>query len=160
LNVYSYVDAASLSFYKTQKSLAKKMDILDWISGAYMEEIVEGGASPIDRAKRVSPEEVAMRAMVVAPEPLVQLHPGTSSGGPRDEVEEHDEEEEMDEDEKVEGDVEELATGYTQESEAPQRKKAMLIATPSQKWCRCSRWMMREICIPGTRSPPSGIEGR
>jgi len=133
LNVYSYVDAASLSFYKTQKSLAKKMDILDWIPGAYMEAIVEGGESPIDRARRVSPEEVAMRAMVVAPEPLVQLHPGTSSRGPRDGVEDQDEDEQMEEDDKVEGDVEEGATGYTQESEAPQRKKALLIATPQSK---------------------------
>ena len=39
----------------------------------------------------------------------------------------------MEEDDKVEGDVEEGATGYTQESEAPQRKKALLIATPQSK---------------------------
>jgi hypothetical protein len=44
-----------------------------------------------------------------------------------------EEEEEMEEKEKVEGEVEEGATGFTQESEAPQRKKAMRIATPQSK---------------------------
>lgn len=130
LNIYSYVKDSDMPFYKAQKLLAKNMDILDWIPRSYMEEIVEGGESPIDRARRVNLEEVSMRALVVAPEPLVQLHPGTSSQGPRDEVEE---EEEGEEEEKAEGEVEEGATGFTQESEAPQRKKTMRVATPQSK---------------------------
>ena len=130
LNVYSYVDLNDIQFYKAQKSLAKKMDILDWIPGSYAEETVEGGESPLDKARRVNPEELAMRVPVAAPEPLVQVHPGTSSRGPRDEEEE---EEEAEEEAKVEGEVEEGATGYTQESEAPQRKKAMRAATPQSK---------------------------
>jgi hypothetical protein len=81
LNIYCYVEDTDVPFYKTQKSLVKKMDIFDWIPGSYMEDIVEGGESPIDRVRRVNLEEVSMRALVVAPELLVQLHPGTSSRG-------------------------------------------------------------------------------
>jgi hypothetical protein len=131
LNVYSYVDASDVQFYKNQRSLAKKMDILDWIPGSYNEETVEGGESPQDRARRVNPAELAMMVPYAAPEPLVQLHPGQSSRGPRDEGEE--EEEEEGEEPRQEGEVEEGATGFTQESEAPQRKKAMRVATPQSK---------------------------
>lgn len=134
LNVYSYVEDTDLLFYKRQKSQAKKMDILDWIPGAYMEETVDGGENPIDRVRRVVAEEVSTRALVVAAEPLVQLHPGSSSRGPREEVEDEVVEEDVEEEEeRVEGEMEEFATGFTQESEAPQRKKAMRIATPQSK---------------------------
>jgi hypothetical protein len=108
----------------------QKRSFLIVIPGSYVEEIVQGGENPIDRARRVNPEEVTMRAPVVEPEPLVQLHPGTSSRGPGDEVEEEEEEEE---EEKAEGEVEEGATGFTQESQAPQRKKAMRVATPTSR---------------------------
>ena len=54
---------------------------------------------------------------------LVGLYPGNPSRIARGEVEEEEEEEH--EEEEKEGDVEERATGFTQESEAPQRKKAM-----------------------------------
>jgi hypothetical protein len=131
LNVYSYVDASDVQFYKNQRSLAKKMDILDWIPGSYNEETVEGGQSPHDRTRRVNPAELAMMVPYAAPEPLVQLHPGQSSRGPRDEGEE--EEEEEGEERRQEGEVEEGATGFTQESEALQRKKAMRVATPQSK---------------------------
>ena len=40
LNIYSYVKDVVDQFYKTQKSLAKIMDILDWIPGSYINEIV------------------------------------------------------------------------------------------------------------------------
>jgi hypothetical protein len=97
LNVYSYVDASDVQFYKNQRSLAKKMDILDWIPGSYAEETVEGGESPQDRARHVDPAELAMMVPYAAPEPLVQVHPGQSSRGPRDEEEEGEEEEEEEE---------------------------------------------------------------
>jgi hypothetical protein len=116
LNVYSYVEDTNVPFYKNHKSVAKNMDILDWIPRSYMEEIVEGGESSIDRARRVNPEEVSMRALVVAPKPLVQLHIGMSSQGPRDKVEA---EGEVEEKEKAKGEVEEMATSFTQESETP-----------------------------------------
>ena len=60
LKVYNYVDLNDIKFYRAQKLLAKKMDVLDWISGSYAEEIVEGGESPEDRARRVNPAELAM----------------------------------------------------------------------------------------------------
>ena len=132
LKVYSYIEDNDLQFYKTQKAIAKRMDILDWIPGSYVEEIVEGGENPMDMARRVNPEEFVQRAPVGSPEPLVGLHPGTSSRGPADDVEEEEEQEEQEE-QKAEGEVEEGATGYTQESEAPQRKKAMRVATPQSK---------------------------
>ena len=132
LNIYSYIEDGDLQFYRTQKSLAKKMDILDWILGSYVDEVVQGGENPLDRARRINPEEMAMRATTQVPEPLVELHPGNPSRTAGGEVEEEEEEEEHEEEEK-EGDVEEGATGFTQESEAPQRKKAMRAATPQSK---------------------------
>lgn len=121
-----------------------------------MEEIVEGGESSIDRARCVNPEEVSMRALVVAPKPLVQLHTGMSSQGQRDKVEA---EGEVEEKEKAKGEVEEMATGFTQESETPQRKKAMQIATPQRKMVPLlmvdDAWDM----YPGARPPRSGSEG-
>lgn len=54
LNIYSYVEDNDEPFYKTQRSLAKKMDIIDWILGSYIEEIVQGGENLLDRA-RLSP---------------------------------------------------------------------------------------------------------
>ena len=134
LNIYSYVEDADVQFYRTQKALAKRMDILDWIPGSYVEEIVEGGKSPLDMARRINPGEFAMPPPVQLPEPLIGLHPGNPSMGAGGEVAEEGEEEEEDEEaEKVEGEVEEGATGFTQESEAPQRKKAMRAATPQSK---------------------------
>ena len=62
-----------------------------------------------------------MRAIIHVPEPLVGLHPGNLSGTSAGEVEEEEEEKE--------GDVEEGAMAFTQESEAPQHKKAMQVAT-------------------------------
>ena len=40
LNIYSYIEDANVKFYKTRRSLAKKMGILDWIPGSYVKEIV------------------------------------------------------------------------------------------------------------------------
>ena len=78
--------------------------------------------------RQINPGEFIMRAPVQLPEPLIELHPGNPSVGAGGEVGEEEEEEE-----KVEGEVEEGATGFTQESEAPQRKKAMWAATPQSK---------------------------
>ena len=64
-----------------------------------------------------------MRATIQMPKPLVGLHLGNPSRKAGGEVEE----------EEKEGDVEEGATGFTQESEAPQRKKAMRVATSQSK---------------------------
>ena len=76
LNIYSYIEDGDLQFYKTQKSLAKKMDILDWIPGSYVDEVVQGGENPLDRTRQINPEEMAMRATTQVPEPLVGLHSG------------------------------------------------------------------------------------
>ena len=100
LNIYSYVEDADVQFYRTQKSLAKRMDILDWIPGSYVEEIVQGGKNPLDMARRINPEEFAMWALVQLPEPLIELHPGNPSVTRGGEVGEE-------EGEKVEGEVEE-----------------------------------------------------
>lgn len=62
------------------KSLAKKMDILDWIL--------------LDMAMRINPKKLAMRAPVGKSEHLVGLHLGNPSWGPSDEVDEEEEEEE------------------------------------------------------------------
>ena len=136
VNIYSFVEDTDVPFYKSMRALARKMDPLDWTPGGYMEEIVEGGESPIDRARRVNSEAVAMVVRVPDPQPLAQLHPGESSRG-RVENDEEEEEEEEDQERVAEGEVEEEveegATGYTQEFEAPLRKKAMLAATPQSK---------------------------
>ena len=66
----------------------------------------------------------------------MELHPGEPSGTAAGEVEEGEEEEgerRTEEHEEHEGEGEEFATGYTQESEAPLRKKAMRVATPQSK---------------------------
>ena len=96
LKMYSYIENGDHQFYKTQKAIAKKMDILYLIPGSFVEEVVEGGENPMDMARRVNPTEFATRALVGAPEPLVRLHPGTSSRAPGDEVEEEEEEEQKD----------------------------------------------------------------
>ena len=59
LNVYSYVEDTDVQFYKGRERQRKKMDISDWIPGGYIEEIVEGGESPMDRARRVIVDESA-----------------------------------------------------------------------------------------------------
>jgi len=71
LNVYSYIDDVDIQIYKTQISLAKNIDTLDWIPGSYVKEIVQGGENPLDRVRCVNLEEVAMRGPVGAPKPLV-----------------------------------------------------------------------------------------
>ena len=90
LNVYSYVEDTDVQFYKGQRATAKKMDILDWIPGGYVEEIVE---NPMDRAKRVIVEESALTVQVLEPQPLMQLDPGSSSWGIVEMGEEEEEEE-------------------------------------------------------------------
>ena len=112
--------------------MAKKMDILNWILGSYVEEIVKGGENPLDKARRINPKEITTRAPIQIHEPLVGLHSGNLSwvvGGEMEEEEEEDEEEE----EKVDGEVEERATGFSQESEASQRKKVLRVATLQSK---------------------------
>ena len=133
LNVYSYVEDTDVQFYKGQRATAKKMDILDWIPGGYVEEIVE---NPMDRARRVVVDESALTVQVLEPQPqpLMQLDPGSSSRGIVEMGEEEEEDEEMEKAEgEAEGELEEGATGFTQESEAPQRKKALTTATPQSK---------------------------
>ena len=79
LNIYSYVKNNDLQFYKTEKSLARKMDILDWIPRSYVEEIVHGDENTLDMVRRINLEEIAMRAPVGIPKPLVGLQPGNLS---------------------------------------------------------------------------------
>ena len=76
LNIYSYIEDNDVQFYKTQKALAKKMDLLDWLLGSYEEEIVQGGESPLDRARRIIPEAVMERVVPTMPDPIVAVHPG------------------------------------------------------------------------------------
>jgi hypothetical protein len=131
LNIYSFVDETDIQFYKTQRSLAKKMDILDWIPSSYVEKIVQGGENSLGMARRINPDEFTLRAPVQMPKPLIELHPENPMLIGAVELGEDDEEEE-EEGDKVEGDMEEGATGLTQESEAPQRKKAMWAPTPQK----------------------------
>lgn len=129
MHIYSYIKDTDLEFYKTHRLLANKMDILDWIMGSYGEEIIEGGESPLDMARRIDPNEMTMMEVEMH-KPLVAVHPSDSSQGMDDEIEEEEVEED---DARVEGDVEAGAMGYTQESEAPQRKKSMRAATLQSK---------------------------
>jgi hypothetical protein len=134
LNIYSYIEDNDFQFYKTQKALAKKMDVLDWLPGSYEEEIVQGGESPLDRVRRNIADEAVQRPQPVVPEPLVGVHPGNPSRGPNDEeAEDMEEMEEEEEGTRAEGEEEGGVTGFTQQSEAPQRKKAMRAATPQSK---------------------------
>ena len=94
MNIYSFIEDGDLQFYRTKKSLAKKMDILDWIPGSYVDKVVQGGENPLDRARRIDPEQMAMRATTQVPKPLVELHPGNPSRTTGGEVEEEEEEEE------------------------------------------------------------------
>ena len=140
LTVYSFIEDTDLKFYKLQKALGKKMDIADWIPGIYNDALVEGGVSPLEMARRINPDEFALAVTVQHPEPLVGLHPGTltlaasGNAGEEEEAMEDVVEEEEEEEEgalPAEGEVEEGGTGFTQESEAPLRKKAM--RTPQSK---------------------------
>ncbi len=143
LNIYSFVQDISVQFYKAQKAAARTMDIFDWIPGAYSKDIEQGGLCPMDIARSINDEEFATPVPFEAVEPLAMLHPGDpapTEGGDagEEEVEDEDVEEEEEEDGHeddlpVGGDVEEGATGFTQESEAPLRKKAMRTATPQSK---------------------------
>ena len=137
LNIYSYIEDGDVQFYRTQKALAKKMDILDWIPGSYAEEVVQGGESPLDIARRINYEDMAMTTVFANPQPLLVVHPGnpsaTAGGEVDEEMHEEEEEHEEHEEEERECEFEEGGTGYTQESEAPARKKAMRIATPQSK---------------------------
>ena len=65
-------------------------------------------------------------------------------------------EEEEEEVVQAEGEVEEGATGFTQESEAPLRKKAM--RTPQSKLVLALPWKTLERCTRGTQRPHSGSE--
>lgn len=72
----------------TQKALAKKTDLLDWLPGSYEEEIVQGGESPLDRTRRFIPEAVVERVVLIIVDPIVVVHPeGPSQGGHGDEIE-------------------------------------------------------------------------
>lgn len=62
LNIYSYIEDVDVQFYNTQRSLAKKMDILDWIPVSYVKEIVQGDESMLDMTRIINLEEIAMRA--------------------------------------------------------------------------------------------------
>ena len=97
LSIYSYIDGGDVQFYKMQKTLAKKMDILDWIQGSFVDKIVQGGGNPLGRARRMNPQEFSMRDIVIVSEPLVVLHSGNPSriaGSDVEEVEVKQEEEE------------------------------------------------------------------
>ena len=79
--------------------------------------------------RRINPEEMAMRATTQIPEALVGFHLGNPFRTAGGEVEGEEEEEEHKEEEKK-GDLKEGATRFMQEFVAPQRKKAMWVATP------------------------------
>lgn len=64
------------------------MDIFDWIPGSYVNEIIQGDENPLDMARHINLEEIAMRTPVGISKPLVGLHPSKPSQGPHDEVEE------------------------------------------------------------------------
>ena len=117
LNIYSYAEDTDVQFYKAQKALARKMDVLDWIPGAFVQEFVQGGVRPMDMARRINPEEIVIQGPFAAPEPLVGLHPSLPALTKAGEAGEEEVEEE--EEAHLEGGVEEGATGFTEESEAP-----------------------------------------
>ena len=121
LNVYTFVEDLDIPFYRTQRGLAKKMDVLDWLPGSYREALLDGEGDPLDRARR----NVSAPALPYVNQlPLVMLHPGgPSRGGEEEEEEEGEERQEMDAG----------VTGHTQQSEAPRRKKALQTGTPQSK---------------------------
>ena len=130
LNVYSFIEDTDITFYRAQRSLAKKMDVLDWLPGSYRESLMDGEGDPLDRARRNLANPVAL---VSYEPPLVMLHPGGPSGL-ADDREEEEEEDEAAMDEGVERlDTNVGFTGHTQQSEAPRRKKALQTGTPQSK---------------------------
>ena len=133
LNVYSYIEDSDMQFCKTQKALAKKMDVLDWLPGSYEEEVVQGGESPLDRARRIIPEAALERGAPIFADPIVAVHPGAPSRGPHGDEAEGMEEDDGEDDPRGEGEEEGGLTGFTQQSEAPQRKKAVRAVTPQSK---------------------------
>jgi hypothetical protein len=42
LNVYSFIEDADIAFYRAQRALAKKMDMLEWLPGSYQDGILDG----------------------------------------------------------------------------------------------------------------------
>jgi hypothetical protein len=48
LNVYSFIEDTDLQFYRAQRALAKKMDVLDWLPGSYVSSLGEGLGDPLD----------------------------------------------------------------------------------------------------------------
>ena len=133
------------------------MDILDWIPGSYVEEIVQGGENPLDMARRVNPEEIAMRAPVGVPKPLVGLHPGNSSwtargrggGGGRKKR-----------NKRTEGKARwRKGQRVTRRNPKPLNgKKLCGWRRRKVSWCPSSRWTMQGTCTLGTRLPRSGEE--
>ena len=63
MNIYSYVEGFDIQFYKHHKSLARKLDILDYIPGSIIEEKVHGEELPLDMARRINPKEFALRVL-------------------------------------------------------------------------------------------------
>lgn len=81
----------------------------------------------MDMAQHMNLKKITMRIPVGKLEPLVGLHPGNPSQVVGNKIEE--EEYDM----RVEGEVEEEAVGNMQESEAPQQRKIIRVATPYTK---------------------------
>ncbi len=90
------------------------MDIDDWISGIYNEDVVQGGESLFDRARRINSEEMAIILVLV---PLMELRTGNPSGTAGRQVDEEEEEEHKErkepKEEEKEGHHEEFVTAFT-----------------------------------------------
>ena len=136
LNVYSYIEHTYIQFYKVHRAQAKKMDIGDWIPGFFHQELIQGGESLLDRVRRIILEELAI---IPAPEPLMELHPGepsgTAAGEVEDEEEEEEEQEEQEEHEKHEVEGEEFSNGVYAGIRSSTPKEGYAGGDPAEQAC-------------------------
>lgn len=75
LNIYLYIEDNNFQFHKTQKALAKKMNVLHWLVGSYQEEIIERGENLLDMMRHHLPVKAFQSPSIIDPKPLVAVHP-------------------------------------------------------------------------------------
>jgi len=156
LNIYSYVEDNDVPLYKIQRSLPKKMDMLNWIHGSYFEEILEEGENPLDMARRINLEENAMKALINVPKPLVRLHPGNR---PWQHVAKWRRRRREKRRTKNRRRWRMGQLDSRRNLKPPNGRKLSGWQLHKVRWCPSPQWTMRKTCIPRTRLPCSGRRG-
>lgn len=160
LIVYSFINVDDIDFYRAQRTLAKKVDVLDWLPGSYLDGVVEGEGYTLARARRNVSNLLTLQCYE---EPLAMLHLGRSFRGARGD-EEEEEEEEVKEDQTIgeggERPKEDAGvTMHTQQLEVPKHKKVMVTTTLQSNHVLTSRWTTLGTCMRGM-PPQHSVKGR